>query len=88
MPHSQKKFPIYLCQRLATTVLLVSTLLCNTTGCTNQKNQTVSDPNSLAASQDLSLNKHSKILHIAVIPAQSSQKQADKLKALAKYCEL
>jgi phosphonate transport system substrate-binding protein len=55
------------------------------TGCSSQENQAVSNTNSSVPSQNSAIDKQSETLNIAVIPAQSSQKQAEQLQALAEY---
>ncbi|MBD2293407.1 phosphate/phosphite/phosphonate ABC transporter substrate-binding protein [Anabaena sphaerica FACHB-251] len=87
MAYYQRKISIYPYPRLRTSLVLILTLFFLNMGCSSEENQTLSNPNTLAAGQNSAVGQQSKTLHIAVIPIQSSQAQAKQLKILDEYLE-
>ncbi|MFM2061210.1 MAG: hypothetical protein RLZZ507_880 [Cyanobacteriota bacterium] len=85
MAYYQWKISIYLSQKQGVSLILVLTMLLFSPGCSSQENKTFPSLDSSVTSQESAVDKQSETLHIAVIPAQSSQKQAEQLKALAEY---
>jgi phosphonate transport system substrate-binding protein len=76
-------FSTNLIQQTATSLILTSTVMLLATGCSSQQN----NPASQGISNPSTSDNKSETLRIAVIPAQSSQKQADHLKALEEYLQ-
>lgn len=87
MTDYQRKTSTHPFYQLKVSFILVVTMLLFSPGCSNQESRVISNPQPSAINQNYTTDKQSETLYIAVIPAQSSQQQAEQLKALAEYLE-
>lgn len=85
------RFLISLSQKAVQSVILISTIMLLSAGCSSQQDDSASSaiasPDASVPSQNSASDNKSSVIRIAVIPAQSSQKQAEQLKSLAEYLE-